>query len=98
MYVPRAMYSFRMSFCTVPESFSQIRALLLRDGDVQRQQNRGGGVDRHRGRDALERNAVEQRFHVFERIDRHADLAHFAGRARMIGIEADLRGQIERDR
>ena len=22
MYVPRAMYSFRMSFCTVPPSFS----------------------------------------------------------------------------
>ena len=46
----------------------------------------------------LERNAVEQRLHVLERIDGHADLAHLAERERMIGIHADLRGQIEGDR
>ncbi len=75
----------------------QIRALLLRHGDVQRQQNRGGRVDGHRSRDAFERNAVEERLHVFERINRDADFADFALRERMIGIHADLRGQIERD-
>ena len=57
---------------------AQIRALLLRDGNVERQQNRGGGIDGHRSGDAIERNAVEERLHVLERIDGHADLADFA--------------------
>ena len=75
----------------------EIRALLFRDGDVEREQNRGGRVDGHRRRDALERNAVEKREHVFEGIDGHADFADFSLRQRMIGIHADLRGKIESD-
>ena len=61
MYVPRAMYSLRMSFCTVPESLRISAPCSLRDGDIQRQQDRGGRVDRHRGGDLFERDAVEER-------------------------------------
>ena len=92
------MYSFRISFCTVPESFVEVGALPLGHRDVERQQNRRGGIDGHRSGNCAERNAVEQRLHILERADGHADFAHFAARAGMIGIEAHLRGQIERHR
>ena len=72
-------------------------ALLLRDGDVQRQQDDRGRVDRHRRRHAIERDAVEQRRHVLDRIDRHADAPDFAGRQRVVRVVADLRRQIEGD-
>ena len=60
MYVPRAMYSFRMSFWIVPRSLSRGHALLLGDRDVEQQQDRRGRVDRHRRRDLVERQPVEQ--------------------------------------
>ncbi len=41
-------------------------------------------------------NALEQRRHVFDRIDRDADAAHFAGRQVVIGVVADLGGEVER--
>ena len=75
--------------------FCEVGALLFGDGDVQAEKNGGGGVDGHRGGDFFERDAVEERFHVFERIDGDADFADFAERERMIGVHADLRGQIE---
>ena len=43
------------------------------------------------------RDAIEERLHVFERIDGDADFSYFAWRERVIGIHADLRGQIEGD-
>ena len=76
------MYSFRMSFCTVPESLLQVRALFPRHGHVKRQQNCRRRVDGHRRGNALERNSLEERFHVFERINRHAHFADFALRQR----------------
>ena len=91
------MYSLRMSFCTVPESFREVGALFFGDGDVEAEQNRGGGVDGHRGGDFFERDAVEKSFHVFERIDGDADFADFAESERMVGVHADLRGEIEGD-
>ena len=92
------MYSFRMSFCTVPGKLAQIGALPLRHRGIQRQQNGRRGIDGHRGGDLRQRNAVEQRLHILQRTDGHAHLAHFSTRARVIGIEAHLRGQIERHR
>ena len=59
--------------------------------------NRGGGVDGHGGGDAFEGNLIEQRFHVFQGIDGDADLADFAEGEWMIGVHANLRGQIERN-
>ena len=45
-------------------------ALLLADAGVEREQDRGGRVDRHRRRDLAERDPVEERLHVRERVDR----------------------------
>jgi len=76
----------------------QIRTLLFCNGGIERKQNRGGGVDRHRRRDTVQRDALEQRFHVFERINRHARFSHFSGGTRMIRVVSNLRRQIERHR
>ncbi len=46
----------------------------------------------------FERDALEQRTHVAEMGDRHADLADLALGERMIGVVAGLRRQIESDR
>ena len=98
MYVPRAMYSLRMSFWMVPRSCAGADALLLADRDVEREQGRRGRVDRHRRRDLGERDAVEEDAHVVERVDRDADPADLALRHRVIGVAAHLGRQIERDR
>ena len=74
------------------------RALLVGDRDVERHQPRRGGVDGHRGVHRIERNAVEQRAHVAEMADRHANLADLALRQHVVGIVAGLRRQIEGDR
>ena len=58
----------------------EIRALFFCDGDVEREQNRGGGINGHGGGDGFERDAVEERLHVFEGIDGDADFADFAQR------------------
>ena len=60
MYVPRAMYSLSTSFCTVPRELRARHALLLADHHVHREQDRRGRVDRHRGGDAVERDAAEE--------------------------------------
>ena len=95
MNVPRATYSFRMSFWTVPESADRCDAAPLRRRDIHREQDDRGRVDGHRGRDAVERDIREQGVHVLDRVDRHADPADLAGRERVIRVVADLRRQIE---
>ncbi len=87
-----------MSFWTVPRSARSRHALLLGDELVQEQQQRGRGVDRHRGRDLAERDAVEEDPHVLEGVDRDAGPPDLAGRARVVGVVAELRRQVERDR
>ena len=74
-----------------------VGALLLGDDQVHREDHRRRRVDRHRRRDVGERDAVEQPLHVGERRDRHAALADFAERQRMVRIAAHQRRQIERD-
>ena len=61
------MYSLRMSFWVVPETCRPGDALLLGRRDVQREQDRRRGVDRHRGADLAQRDAREQGLHVGER-------------------------------
>ena len=73
------------------------RALLVGDGDVERQQPRRRRVDRHRRVHLAERDAVEQRAHVADVRDRHADLADLAARQLVVGVVAGLRRQIEGD-
>ena len=70
-------------------------ALLLADELVEQQQHRGGRVDRHRRRDLVERDAVERRAHVVDRVDRDAGAADLAEAARVVGVQAELRRQVE---
>ena len=95
MYVPRAMYSLRMSFWIVPPIGRRRHALLLGDELVEQQQDRRRRVDRHRRRDLVERQVVEQQPHVLERVDGHADLADLALGAGVVGVVAHLRRQVE---
>ena len=69
MYSFCAMYSLRMSFCSVPHSCVQSDALLLGDGQVHRPEIGRRRVDGHRRRDVAERDAVEQHLHVGQRGD-----------------------------
>ncbi len=86
-----------MSFWIVPVSLVAVGALLVGDGDVEREQPRRRGVDGHRGVHLLERDAGEQRAHVAQMRDRHADLADLAARQLVVGVVAGLRRQIEGD-
>ena len=92
------MYSLRMSFWVVPAIRSAGDALLLGRGHVQGQQDRRRGVDRHRGADLAERQAVEQDLHVGEAGDRDADPADLAFGLGGVGVVAHLGRQVERDR
>ena len=73
-------------------------ALLLGHQLVEQQQERGGRVDRHRRRDPVERDRVEQQLHVRDRVDRNAGSADLAERTRVVGVVAELRRQVEGDR
>ena len=59
---------------------ADVGALPPRDRDVERQQDRRGRVDGHRGGNFRQLDAVEQALHVFDGIDGDADLADFARR------------------
>ncbi len=73
-------------------------ALLVRRGDIERQQPGGRGIDSHRGVHLAERDALEQSTHVADMGDRHADLADLAPRERVVGVISGLCRQIEGDR
>jgi hypothetical protein len=92
------MNSFRMSFWIVPESLGLRHALLLGGHDVAGEHRQHGAVHRHRHRDLVERDAVEQSLHVLDRVDRHPGLADVALDARMVRVVAAVRGEVERDR
>ncbi len=62
---------------------------------VHPEQDDRRGVDRHARRHLVQRDAVEQRAHVVQRVDRHADLAHLAQRHRVQRVIAHLRRQVE---
>ena len=53
-------------------------ALLLGDQFVEQEQQRRRGVDRHRRRDLVERDPVQQHLHVGDRVDRDARAPHLA--------------------
>ena len=74
-----------------------VRPLLVGHRYVERQQPRCGGVDRHRRIHLTERNVRQQRTHVAQMRDGHADLADLAPRQLVVGVVARLRRQIEGD-
>ena len=73
-------------------------ALLVGDRDVERQQPCGRRVDRHRRVHLVERDAGEQRPHVADVRDRHADLADLALGQLVVAVVARLGRQVEGDR
>ncbi len=70
-------------------------ALFLRHQLVQQQEDRRGGVDRHRRGDLREGDAGEQAPHVVDGVDGDADLAHLPGGASVVRVEAHLGGEVE---
>jgi hypothetical protein len=73
------------------------RALVVGHGDIERHQPGRGGVDRHRRVHLGERNAIEQRPHVAEMRDGHADLADLAAGQLVVAVVAGLGRQVEGD-
>ena len=73
-------------------------ALLLGDQLVEEKEKRRRRVDRHRGRDLVERYLREEQPHVAERVDGDAGAPDLALSERMVGVVTELSGQIERDR
>ena len=75
-----------------------VDALLLGDELVEHQQDRRRRVDRHRRGDLRERDPVERGAHVVDRVDRDPGAAHLTQRARVVGVQPELRRQVERHR
>ena len=86
-----------MSFCTVPASAVVWHAPAPGDRDVEREQDDGRRVDRHRRRHAVERDAVEELGHVLDAVDRDADSSDFSLGQRMVRVVAHLGRQVEGD-
>ena len=55
-----------------PRELLRLHPLLLGRGDVEREHRQHGAVHRHRHRHLVERDAVEERAGVVDRVDRHA--------------------------
>ncbi len=72
--------------------------LLLADEDVEGEQDRRRGVDRHRGADPAERDSLEELFHVVEAVDGDALAADLAEAADVIGVVAHQGRHVERGR
>ena len=72
-----------------------IEAAFLGGGQIKRHDDDRRGVNRHRHRNLLEVDAVEQREHVVERVHRHAQPSDLSRRARVVAVEAHQRRQVE---
>ena len=73
-------------------------ALPLRRDQVGGEDDRGGGVDGEVDRDLVQRQAGEQVHHVVGGVDGDADPPHLGPGHLVIGVVAELGGQVERDR
>ena len=69
--------------------------LLLGGDDVEGEQDRRRGVDRHRDGDLVERDPVEQRLHVVDRVEGDALDPDLAQRAPVVGVEAHQGRHVE---
>ena len=95
MYSFCAMYSFRMSFCSVPETAFQSTPCCSATARYMAHSTAAGELMVIETVTSAQRDAAEQNLHVFERRDGRAALAHFAFRQRVVGIVAHQRRQIE---
>ena len=72
-------------------------AVIAGVSDVETEEPRRGGVDRHRRVHPLDRDLVEQRAHVALVHDGDANLADFTTRERVVRVVARLCRKVERD-
>ena len=72
-------------------------ALLAGDGNNHCQEDRSRRVDRHADADFIQGDATEKRAHVLQAADGDAYFAHFALGEVVVGVIADLGGEIEGD-
>ncbi len=86
-----------MSFWIVPESSRLLTPLSPRGDDEGSENRKDCTVHRHRHARARERDAVEEDFHILDRVDGDAGLANILGDARIITVIAALDRQIESD-
>jgi hypothetical protein len=80
-----------------PRELFRLHPLLLGRGDVERQHRQHGAVHRHRHRHLVERDAVEQRAGVVDRVDRHARHADVPTHPRVVGVVAAVGREVEGD-
>ena len=73
------------------------RALFEARDDVERENRKDRAVHGHRNRYLRKRDFVEQHLHVHDGVYRDARLADVADDARVVGVVAAVRGQVERD-
>ena len=93
-----AMYSFRMSFWSVPPSLARAMPRFSAAAMYIAQNHGGRAVDGHGGRDLVQRDAVEEDLHVGQGGDRYAALAELAHGLGRVGVVAVKRRHIEGDR
>ena len=89
------MYSLSRSFWSVPERLRRGDAAPLGGDHGEGQQDGRRGVDGHRDADRVERQAVEERLHVGQGADRHADPPDLALGLDGVGVVAHLGRQVE---
>ena len=73
----------------------EFHALLQTGHDVEGHDREDGAVHRHRDGHLAERNLVEEDFHILDGADGHTGLAHVAHHARVVGVVAAVRSQVE---
>ncbi len=81
-----------------PGELFDLNPLLLRRHDVERQDREHRAVHRHRDRDPIQRNAIEEHLHVQDGVHRHTRLPNIGKGARMIRVIAAMGGKIESNR
>ena len=81
-----------------PAQRGAVDTLALGHELVEQQEQRRGRIDRHRRRDLVERDPVEQQLHVGERVDCDPGAADLALGTRIVRVEPELGRQVERDR
>ena len=72
-------------------------ALLFSRHHITGQHGQHRAVHGHGHTDNIQRDLVEQDFHVLHRVNRHAGLAHITGDAGVVRVVAPVRGQVKRD-
>ena len=76
----------------------RVDPLLLGRHDVHRNNRQHSAVHGHRDGHPVERNTVEENFHILDAVDRDTRFAYVPDHSGMVGVVAAVRGEVERDR